>query len=159
MLFQNGCYPIAIQLSCECPAVPTPAPLPPLWFGRFLNLTELWLRPNLQSHAVIPARHREQERGMAIYLLIYEVNHMILRGQERVGSALLALAPVDVGDGPSLFLRMAHGQSFRRTSIVCRMESQVATKSFTSTFWSDLSYALSVSFRPGIDALSGEPPY
>jgi integrase len=69
-LFQNGCYPIAIQLSRDPPAVPTPAPisiLPP-WFGWLLNLTEYWLRLNLQSRAGLPARLTErQERSMAIY--------------------------------------------------------------------------------------------
>jgi hypothetical protein len=66
-LFQNGCYPIAIQLSCDPPAVPTPAPaslLPP-WFGGLLNLTEYWLRLNLQSRAGLPARltERQEQHG------------------------------------------------------------------------------------------------
>src|SRR5580692_143461 len=54
-LFQNGCYPIAIQLSCDPPAVLTPSPashLPP-WFGKLLNLTEYWLRLNLQPRAAL----------------------------------------------------------------------------------------------------------
>ena len=69
-LFQNGCYPIAIQLSCHPPDVPTPAPISILlpWFGWLLNLTEYWLRLNLQSRAGLPARLTERQgRSMAIY--------------------------------------------------------------------------------------------
>src|SRR3984957_1548240 len=62
-LFQNGCYPIAIQLSCHSPEVPPPIPalLPPSWSGTLLNLTEYGLRLNLQPRAELrPAKPRDR---------------------------------------------------------------------------------------------------
>jgi hypothetical protein len=61
--FQNGCYPIAIQLSCRPPDVPPPIPalLPPSWSGTLLNLTEYGLRLNLQPRAELrPAKPRDR---------------------------------------------------------------------------------------------------